>query len=746
MRGLLLNRRETGEAEQWLSEWNAGTEPGPTDSQRNLISESRRATGRRQRIIIGATSAALVVSLAATVVAVLQRNEANRQKQHAQVQALVSASQAHAKDDPALSARLAVAAYRRDPSSEVEGWVRKTLAAVQDKTLWRASDAIWGAQFSPDGRRVATAALDGKITVWRTRDASVIAAMGSSAGNARSVSFSPDGRQVLSGDDNGLAYVWDARTGERIRTVDTGPAAVNAVAFSADGDLAAAAGADGHVSIWSARNGTSLGTISTGSGGINSVSFSPDSRELLTAGDDGTARVWTRTGRQLANVRASRRRFGSEFPAYSAGFSPDGKRIVTAGEDHVIRIWLWRQERVVSRIARDIGGVRTVKFDPTGRRIVTAGDDHVVRVWDTSTLHQEMALRGHTGIVRAADFGSDGGTVLSAGDDGTARVWSLQRHPDLVRAFPRQRGGVTSVSFSPDGHQLLTTAAAERSGIWDLQTGMRLERLAEPALRGSFSPDGREVATVNGNIATVWSTISGQPISSFSNEGFASSIDFDPTGDLVVTGSTDGSAYVWSAGTGEERTTITPGDSPILDAEFSPDGDQIATAGVDRTVRISSAADGARVATLKGHRNGVWTAEFDEEGTQVLSASADGSAILWDAASARVLTTLDGRSSDILAASFNPDGERVLTAGFDGAVRVWQGDTGQELESFLGSGSIEDAAFSPNGQLIAFGDENGYAKVVKCGSPCEPTSTLLSDASRRVGTLSASELAVALGD
>ena len=68
--------------------------------------------------------------------------------------------------------------------------------------------------------------------------------------------------------------------------------------------------------------------------------------------------------------------------------------------------------------------------------------------------------------------------------------------------FPDLRGhssGVTSVSFSPDGTQIVTGSIDKRAMIWDAKTGTRI---GEP-LKGhsgrissvSFSPDGTRIVT-----------------------------------------------------------------------------------------------------------------------------------------------------------------------------------------------------------------------------------------------------------
>ena len=106
-RSALLRGRELADAEALIAD--AGRDPRPTQLQSRFVLASRKASGRRQRVIVAATSVALAVALVLASVAFVQRQEAGRQRE-----------QAIAQRDLARSSGLAsatLATIDRTPSS-----------------------------------------------------------------------------------------------------------------------------------------------------------------------------------------------------------------------------------------------------------------------------------------------------------------------------------------------------------------------------------------------------------------------------------------------------------------------------------------------------------------------------------------------------------------------------------------------------------------------------------------------------
>ncbi len=161
---------------------------------------------------------------------------------------------------------------------------------------------IWCMEFSPDGRRLATASNDGTVRVWAWNPARLgrfqepeLTLPVNVIGYGDRLAFSHDGRRLATGGEEHTVKIWDAKTGQELQTLRGHSGDVFAVAFSPDGRWLASAGEDTTVRLWDATSGELRHTLRGHTGIVGSLAFSPDGRRLASGSRDRTMKVWDMT-------------------------------------------------------------------------------------------------------------------------------------------------------------------------------------------------------------------------------------------------------------------------------------------------------------------------------------------------------------------------------------------------------------------------------------------------------------------
>ena len=148
-------------------------------------------------------------------------------------------------------------------------------------------DHIIAAEWSPDGKRVATATVSGPVAIWDSGGQIVRELPGHKHGTF-AVSWSAGGELLATGGQDGAARVWDAATGDLRQELDAGASWVEHVAFAPLGDfLVTAAGRQ--LKLWKA-GGELVHAYGAHPSTISSVAWQPGA---LVWGNELLARYGT---------------------------------------------------------------------------------------------------------------------------------------------------------------------------------------------------------------------------------------------------------------------------------------------------------------------------------------------------------------------------------------------------------------------------------------------------------------------
>jgi len=351
--------------------------------------------------------------------------------------------------------------------------------------------------------------------------------------------------------------------------------------------------------------------------------------------------------------------------------------------------------------------VRSLSANPTNQAVVTRLTTLLsYRSWMVATV----SLR-HVGWVFGAKFSLDGKKILTGSGDGTARLWDAQTGQPLTEPLKNELGGT---ALSPDGNRIVTTGRPAR--VWDVQTSRQLIELKhdDQDYTVQFSPDGKRIVTASSDhTARVWDAETGQPLTKpLEHDDSVTSARFSPDGALILTTSSDQTARLWDAQTGQKLTTVT-NSSAVFSAGFSPDGKRIVTGSLDGTAQVWDARSGQPLLSkpLK-HDSQVIHALFSPDGKVVLTVSDDHTARLWDAQTGQPIGQALKHRDKVWSAQFSRDGRRIATASDDGTARVWDAQTGQPVTEPMKHGArVFSVEFSPDGRRILTASADNKARV-----------------------------------
>ncbi len=234
---------------------------------------------------------------------------------------------------------------------------------------------------------------------------------------------------------------------------------------------------------------------------------------------------------------------------------------------------------------------------------------------------------------------------------------------------------------------------------------------ASAVISAAFSPDGQRIVTGSTDrSARVWSARSGETLLVLNGHGnTVMSAGFSSDGEQVLTGSLDGKLRLWDARIGQPQARWLSHAGGVRRCGFSPDERWVFAAG-QGTASLLEAGTGKLLRNLEGNDDELMDGACSPDGVHVATASRDQMARVYTASTGALVHVLAGHRGHVWCVAFSPDGKRVLTAGSDGTARIWSVATGACELQFQCAAELRQGSFRPDGRRVLLGGNDGRVR------------------------------------
>lgn len=286
-------------------------------------------------------------------------------------------------------------------------------------------------------------------------------------------------------------------------------------------------------------------------------------------------------------------------------------------------------------------------MDPLSGRLYSAGRDAIIRVWNsTQSISQEtyvQSMEHHNDWVNDIVLCCGGKNLISASCDTTVKVWNAQKG-FCMSTLRTHKDYVQALAYAKDREQVASAGLDKAIFLWDVMTLTAL--------------------TASNNTVTT-SSLSGSKDSIYS-------LAMNPSGTVIVSGSTENTLRVWDPRTCNKMTKLRGHTENVKALAVSSDGTQVVSGSSDGTIKLWNLGQQRCVQTFHMHSEGVWSILMTENFSHVISGSRDQKVFITELRNPNNSVLVCEEKAPILSLCYNVDQTAIWTTTWNSDIRCWK--------------------------------------------------------------------------
>lgn len=326
-------------------------------------------------------------------------------------------------------------------------------------------------------------------------------------------------------------------------------------------------------------------------------------------------------------------------------------------------------------------------------------------IFSCSSLDNQVSkpLR-HNKAVYSVSFSPDGTQIISGSGDKTIKIWDA-KNGYLIKSYSGHTEAVFSVAFNNDGNFFISGSGDQTLRLWRVENEHEIMILNGPTEEGYLRTENR---------VRYYTT----------KHGSLFSVAFSPNDDLILSGS---SILLKKEDMSPRPSKPSPpktNSQQSLSALHSNPLDSLPN--FDNITFVSSGYEGVKLwNSLNGmilwdsryaHEFRVTAVAFSPDGSKFISCSNDKTIIIWNIINNKDVpflpVILSGHKDGVLAAVFSPDGSRIISGSSDKSIKIWDVETRKDIITLTGHKKLVcSIAISPDGNRIVSGSKDKTIKI-----------------------------------